>query len=134
MRTNAIILTLAVAELSQAAFGGNAVNPDAIELAPLPMPVEFKSDMDSPVPFDRDTVVTVAGKCCESGDLIQEHTKLQPVQAGDILAVLCTGAYNYSMASNYNRVPRPAIVLVSGGSSRLAVRRESFEDMMKNEL
>ena len=55
---------------------------------------------------ERSETVTVAGKCCESGDLIQENTKLQKVEAGDILAVLSTGAYNYSMASNYNR-PAP---------------------------
>ena len=49
-------------------------------------------------------IVTVAGKCCESGDLVQEHTKVAKVEVGDTLAVLSTGAYNYSMASNYNRI------------------------------
>ena len=78
--------------------------------------------------------ITVAGKCCESGDLIQEHTKVAPVEAGDILAVLSTGAYNYSMASNYNRIPRPAIVMVNNGESRIIVRRESYEDIVKNDL
>ena len=78
--------------------------------------------------------VTVAGRCCESGDLIQENAPLQSCKRGDILAVLVTGAYNYSMASNYNRIPRPAMVSVSGGKDRLVVRRESFEDLVRNEL
>ena len=78
--------------------------------------------------------VTIAGRCCESGDLIQENAPLQSCRRGDILAVLVTGAYNYSMASNYNRIPRPAMVSVSGGRDRLVVRRESFEDLVRNEL
>ena len=82
----------------------------------------------------RTETVTVAGKCCESGDLIQENTQIQPVQPGDILAVLATGAYNYSMASNYNRIPRPAVVFVKDGQSRVAVRRESLEDLLQNDL
>ena len=79
----------------------------------------------------RDTVVTVAGKCCESGDLIQENAPLQTVQAGDTLAVLSTGAYNYSMASNYNRNPRPPIVMVKEGRSRVIVRRETYKDLIR---
>ena len=78
--------------------------------------------------------VTIAGRCCESGDLLGENMELQEAKAGDILAVLTTGAYNYSMASNYNRVPRPALVEVSGGKARLAVRRESYEDLTKNDI
>jgi len=73
--------------------------------------------------------VTIAGRYCESGDLIQEFTKLQPVRPGDTLAVLATGAYNYSMASNYNRVPRPPVVMVTGGRPRVIVRGEGLEDM-----
>ena len=83
---------------------------------------------------ERSQTVTVAGKCCESGDLIQEHAPLQKVEPGDILAVLSTGAYNYSMASNYNRVPRPPVVMVRNGEPELAVRGESYEDMAKNDL
>ena len=78
--------------------------------------------------------VTVAGKCCESGDLIQENARIQEVGPGDILAVLATGAYNYSMASNYNRIPRPPVVMVSQGESRLVVRRESLEDLLRNDF
>lgn len=78
--------------------------------------------------------VTVAGKCCESGDLLLENAMLQEAEPGDILAVLATGAYNYSMASNYNRIPRPAIVAVSGGKSKVIVKRESYEDMLRNDV
>lgn len=79
-------------------------------------------------------VATIAGRCCESGDLIQEHTHIQPVEEGDLLAVLCTGAYNFSMASNYNRIPRPAVVMVRDGKARLVVRRETYEDLVRNDV
>lgn len=81
-----------------------------------------------------DQTVTVAGKCCESGDLIQENTKIAAAKAGDTLAVLSTGAYNYSMASNYNRIPKAAIVMVKDGKSRVIVKRESYEDLIKNDI
>lgn len=81
-----------------------------------------------------DESVTVAGKCCESGDLVQEHTMVAKVEVGDILAVLSTGAYNYSMASNYNRIPRPAMVMVKDGKSRIIIKRESYEDLVKNDI
>ncbi len=71
----------------------------------------------------------VVGKCCESGDMLIENAPLPRVRRGDILAVTGTGAYNYSMASNYNRLPRPAMVLVSGGSWDVIVRRETYEDL-----
>ncbi len=77
---------------------------------------------------------TIAGRCCESGDLIGEDMMLQPCGRGDTLAVLVTGAYNYSMASNYNRLPRPAIVNVYKGESRVVVRRESYEDLLRNDV
>lgn len=83
---------------------------------------------------EAEEVVTVAGRCCESGDLIQEHTKIADVEVGDTLAVLSTGAYNYSMASNYNRVPRPAMVMVNNGEARVIIKRESYEDIVKNDL
>lgn len=82
----------------------------------------------------RDFKVTVAGKCCESGDLIQENTAIQKVCHGDILAVLSTGAYNYSMSSNYNRIPRPPVVMVCRGESRVIVKGETFEDLIRNDL
>lgn len=77
---------------------------------------------------------TIAGRCCESGDMIGENMTIQPTKRGDILAVLVTGAYNYSMASNYNRVPRPAMVFVKDGADRLVVRRESYEDLYRNDI
>ena len=77
-----------------------------------------------------DFACTVGGRCCESGDLIQENVLLPKPKRGDILAVLVTGAYNYSMASNYNRVARPPVVVIRGGEDKLAVRRERFEDLI----
>ena len=82
----------------------------------------------------RDYVATLAGRCCESGDLLGENMKIQKAQRGDILAVLVTGAYNYSMASNYNRIPRPPVILVRDGKARIAVNRESFEDIVRNDI
>lgn len=81
-----------------------------------------------------DCVYTIAGRCCESGDLIQENVKLQRCRRGDILAVLTTGAYNYSMSSNYNRIPRPAVVMVRDGVSRIVVKAESYEDLVRNDI
>lgn len=78
--------------------------------------------------------VTIAGKCCESGDLLMENVMLPKLESGDILAVLATGAYNYSMASNYNRIPRPAVVAVTGGKTKVIVKRETYEDIIKNDI
>ncbi|MCQ2798768.1 MAG: diaminopimelate decarboxylase [Bacilli bacterium] len=77
---------------------------------------------------------TLAGRCCESGDIIQEDILLPIVKRGDIIAVLVTGAYNYSMSSNYNRVARPGVVIVKDGESRIAVRRETYDDLISNDL
>ena len=82
----------------------------------------------------KNMIATVAGKCCESGDLIQEHTPMQEVEVGDILAVLTSGAYQYSMASNYNRIARPAVVMVKDGEARVIIKRETYEDIIKNDL
>lgn len=76
----------------------------------------------------------VVGRCCESGDIIQPDVLIPRPERGEILAVATTGAYNYSMASNYNRIPRPALVMLRNGESFLAVRRESFEDLVKNDM
>ena len=78
--------------------------------------------------------VTIAGKCCESGDLIQEHIMMPEIRVGDTLAVLATGAYNYSMSSNYNRIPRPPIVAVSGNEAKIIVKRETYDDLIKNDV
>ena len=77
---------------------------------------------------------TIAGKCCESGDLIQAGVKIQKPVIGDTLAVLSTGAYNYSMASNYNRNPRPACVMVSEGKSRVVIKAETYADLVRCDI
>ena len=91
------------------------------------------------LPADRmrdeaELVCTVAGCCCESGDLIQENVSLPTPRRGDLLAVLTTGAYNYSMASNYNRVPRPPVVMLGPDGPYVAARRETFDDLVRNDL
>ena len=77
----------------------------------------------------KEYTATVAGRCCESGDLIQENVKMPKPHRGEILAVLTTGAYNYSMASNYNRVGRPPVVMLNSKRDYIAVRRETFKDI-----
>lgn len=77
---------------------------------------------------------TVAGKLCESGDLIAKSIELPPVEPGDLLAVLSTGAYHYSMASNYNQMLKPPVVFVKGDEHRLVIRRQSLEDLLVNEV
>ncbi|MCL2882923.1 MAG: diaminopimelate decarboxylase, partial [Coriobacteriia bacterium] len=77
----------------------------------------------------RDTVVTVCGKHCESGDVVAIDASLQRPQAGDTLVVCTTGAYNRSMASNYNCQPRPAVFWVKDGQARAVLRRETYEDL-----
>ena len=81
-----------------------------------------------------DFVCDVVGRCCESGDIIQPNITLPQAKRGDILAVCTTGAYNYSMAMNYNRIPRPPIVMLCDGESYVAVRRETLDDIISNDL
>lgn len=83
---------------------------------------------------DKDELVSVAGRTCESGDMLIWDINLNQPQSGDILAVFSTGAYNYSMASNYNRFPRPAMVLVNGGKAELIVKRETYDDILRNDV
>lgn len=78
-------------------------------------------------------VYTVTGRCCES-DLLGEGVKMQEAEIGDILAVLATGAYNYSMSSNYNRLPKPAVVFIKDGKAEIKVKRETLEDIIRNDL
>lgn len=78
--------------------------------------------------------VTIAGKCCETGDILIWDLNVPQIETGDILAVLSTGAYNYSMASNYNRIPKPAVVMLREGKDRLIVKRETYDDILKNEI
>lgn len=79
-------------------------------------------------------LVTIAGKCCESGDILIWDLKVPTLETGDKLAVLSTGAYNYSMSSNYNRIPRPAVVMISEGKDRLIVKRETYDDILRNDI
>lgn len=78
--------------------------------------------------------VTIAGKCCESGDILLKDAMMPEINVGDTLAVLATGAYNYSMASNYNRIAKPAVVAVSDGNARVVIKRETYEDLIKNDV
>ena len=78
-----------------------------------------------------DEVFDLVGRCCESGDIIQPRVEFpHTIKRGDIIAVCTTGAYNYAMASNYNRIPRPALVMLKGGDSYTAVRRETLDDLI----
>ncbi|MBO5328669.1 MAG: diaminopimelate decarboxylase [Clostridia bacterium] len=79
-------------------------------------------------------LVTIAGKCCESGDIIAVDVPLPKVQSGDVLAVLSTGAYNYSMASNYNRNKIPPVILVNEGNAEYIVKPQTYEDIIRNDL
>ncbi len=107
--------------------GGMTDNP-RYALYGAPYTVLPADHMDAP----RDMLATVAGRCCESGDVIQPDVPLPAsLKAGDLLAVCTTGAYHYSMASNYNRLPRPPIVMLSKGRSYIAVRRETLDDLLR---
>jgi len=77
---------------------------------------------------------SIAGKCCESGDMLIWDLPVPEVEAGDILAVFATGAYGYSMANHYNRFPRPAVVFVENGKDTLVIKRETYKDVVKNDL
>ena len=78
--------------------------------------------------------VTVCGKCCESGDILIKDAYMPEIKKGDIMCIMSTGAYNYSMASNYNRIPRPPVVMVRDGESKVIVKRETYEDIIKNDI
>ena len=103
-----------------------------------PRPITYQSQYtavlaDRPAAEATETV-TVAGKHCESGDVLLKDVLLPPATSGDVLAVLATGAYNASMSSNYNRIPRPAAVLVTGGQADLVQRREQPEDLLRYDV
>lgn len=78
--------------------------------------------------------VTIAGKCCESGDLIAKDILMPEISVGDILCVFSTGAYNFSMASNYNRIPRLPVIMLKDGKDKLVVKRETYDDIIKNDI
>ena len=82
-----------------------------------------------------DMTCSVVGRCCESGDIIQENVNLpSDIKRGDLIAVLTTGAYNYSMASNYNRICRPPVIMLKNGEPYVAVKRETLDDIIKNDI
>ena len=78
--------------------------------------------------------VTIAGKCCESGDILAVDCEIEKCEIGDVIAILSTGAYNYSMASNYNRNPIPAVIMVKDGKSRVVVKGQDYKDMFTNDI
>ena len=105
--------------------GGMTDNP-RFALYEAPYTVLAAGKLNEPT----DLECAVVGRCCESGDVIQEHVMMpSSIQRGDLVACLTTGAYNYSMASNYNRVPRPPVVMLRAGQSYVAVRRETLDDI-----
>ena len=111
--------------------GGMADNP-RYALYKSPYTVLLANRMNSTAPT---FTCTIAGRCCESGDLIQENVTLPAdVKRGDLVAVLTTGAYNYSMSSNYNRLPKPPVVMLSGGEDYVAVKRETPADVCRNDV
>jgi diaminopimelate decarboxylase len=104
-----------------------------------PRPVLYGSGYEAFLPrevdADRDRVVTVVGKHCESGDiLVRDAVVPSDLVVGDILATPVTGAYGHSMGSNYNKVTRPAVVFVADGKARLVVRRETLDDLLLLEV
>lgn len=83
---------------------------------------------------DSEVQYTVAGKLCESGDILIENIRLPKVNHGDLLAVSCTGAYSYSMANNYNRILRPAVIFAHEGNANVIIKRESYNDLIRNDV
>jgi diaminopimelate decarboxylase len=79
-------------------------------------------------------LVSITGRCCESGDMLIWDITLPLLESGDILAISSTGAYNYTMSSNYNRLPRPAVVLVNKGEADIIVERETYSDLIRNDV
>ncbi|TDT61125.1 diaminopimelate decarboxylase [Fonticella tunisiensis] len=95
---------------------------------------EYECIVANRIEGERREVVTISGKCCESGDILIKDIELPESNSGDILAVLSTGAYCYSMSSNYNKIPRAAVVLVKDGKSKVICRRETYEDLINREI
>ncbi len=106
--------------------------PDNIR--PALYKAEYEGILANRLREEKTEEVTIAGKCCESGDILIKDIKLQAARSGDILAVAATGAYTYSMSSNYNGLRRPAIVLVNKDRENLIMRRESYKDLVNNDL
>jgi diaminopimelate decarboxylase len=105
-----------------------------------PRPALYEAVYDAVVanrygePPESGVTVTIAGKCCETGDIVIRDIPLPAVGRDDVIAVFCTGAYNYSMANNYNKTPIPAIVAIKNGHPRLSVRRQTYADLYACDL
>ena len=95
---------------------------------------EYECILANRVNEDSEETVTISGKCCESGDILLENVNLPVAKSNDILAVMTTGAYGYSMSNNYNKIPKAAVVMVKDGEPRLVCRRETYEDVIRNEV
>lgn len=109
--------------------GGMADNP-----RPSLYNAKYEGVIANKINKEPNQIVTIAGRCCESGDILIWDLKVPSIEPGDVLAILSTGAYNYSMTSNYNKFPKPAVVMIKDGVDRLIVKRETYEDMLKNEI
>ncbi len=83
---------------------------------------------------EKDTMVTIAGKNCESGDILAKDLMMANPESGDIIAMFSTGAYHYSMSSNYNQIPRPAVVFTYEGKSRVVIRRQTYEELIERDI
>jgi len=108
--------------------GGMTDNP-----RPALYQAKYEAALANKMKMPEHELVSIAGKCCESGDMLIWDLRLPDVESGDYLVVSSTGAYNYSMASNYNRNPRPAVVFVQNGSADVIVQRETYSDLIKND-
>ena len=95
---------------------------------------EFSAVNASRADMKPDTVASIAGRCCESGDMIIWDAELKEPKVGDYIAVFSTGAYTYSMSSNYNKVPQPAVVLINKGKDSLIVKRQTFDQLIENDV
>lgn len=109
--------------------GGMADNP-----RPITYQAKYAAEVANNTENRLSEKITIAGKFCESGDILIEDIELPSLQEGDVLCIYNTGAYNYSMASNYNRVQKPAMVLVNNSQSDIIVNRESYEDLIRLEV
>ena len=109
--------------------GGMADN-----IRPAMYEAEYIAQIANKPDFELSQNVTIAGRFCESGDILIKDINLPEIEEGDILCVFNTGAYNYSMASNYNRVQKPAMVLVNNSQSDIIVNRETLEDLISKDI
>lgn len=109
--------------------GGMADNP-----RPSMYQAKYEAIVANKANDKSEEVVTIAGRFCESGDVLIKDTALPKIEPGDIICVFATGAYNYSMASNYNRVQKPAAIVVQNGCSNVIIKRESYQDLISSDL